>query len=73
LGIPVIAYKKGGAIDTVIPGKTGVFFERQTPESLAGAVNRFEKMQFVVDNLFTNSQKFSKEVFKKRILDAISI
>ena len=72
-GIPVIAYKKGGAIDTVIPGKTGVFFERQTPESLADAINRFEKMQFVVDNLFTNSQKFSKEVFKKRILDAISI
>jgi glycosyltransferase involved in cell wall biosynthesis len=70
-GVPVIAYNKGGAIDTVIPEITGVFFERQTPESLINAIAKFEKMRFVVDNLFTNSQRFSKEVFKRRILDVI--
>jgi glycosyltransferase involved in cell wall biosynthesis len=72
MGIPVIAYKKGGAIDTVIPDKTGVFFEEQKPESLTDAVKKFEKMRFVVDNLFTNTQRFSKEVFKKKILDEIN-
>lgn len=71
LGIPVIAYKKGGVIDTVIPGKTGVLFEEQTPESLAGAIRRFEKMQFVVDNLFTNAKRFSFGVFRTKILDQI--
>ncbi|MEJ2347771.1 MAG: glycosyltransferase, partial [Patescibacteria group bacterium] len=38
-GAPVIAYKKGGALDTVIEGKTGVFFDKQTKESLIKAVN----------------------------------
>ena len=71
-GVPVIAYNKGGAIDTVIPGKTGIFFEQQQPESLIGAVRKFEKMRFVVDNLYTNAQGFSKEVFKTKILDLVS-
>ena len=71
-GVPVIAYIKGGAIDTVIPGKTGIFFEQQQPESLIGAVRKFEKMRFVVDNLYTNAQGFSKEVFKTKILDLVS-
>jgi glycosyltransferase involved in cell wall biosynthesis len=67
-GVPVIAYKKGGAIDTIIPGKTGVFFESQEPENLIEAVLKFEKMRFVVDNLFTNSKRFSKNEFKKKFL-----
>jgi len=40
-GTPVIAYKKGGSLDTVIDGKTGVFFEKQNKESLIKAVKRF--------------------------------
>jgi glycosyltransferase involved in cell wall biosynthesis len=71
LGIPVIAYKKGGAIDTVIPGKTGILFEEQTPESLADAIKRFEKMQFVVDNLLTNAKRFSFESFRTKFLDQL--
>ena len=70
-GVPVIAYKKGGAIDTVIPGKTGVFFDEQKPESLIGGIKKFEKMQFVVDNLFTNAKRFSKDVFKKQVIDLV--
>ena len=68
-GVPVIAYKKGGAIDTVIPGKTGVFFDEQKPESLIDGVKKFEKMQFVVDNLFTNAKRFSKNEFKRKFFD----
>lgn len=66
-GIPVIAFGKGGAADTVIPGKTGIFFDSQKPESLIHAVERFEKKRFVVDNLYTNAQRFSKEVFKEQL------
>ncbi|MFM6153565.1 MAG: glycosyltransferase, partial [Sphaerospermopsis kisseleviana] len=37
-GTPVIAYGSGGVLDTQIPGKTGVFFKRQTPDSLQAAL-----------------------------------
>lgn len=70
-GVPVIAYKKGGALDTVIPGKTGLFFEEQKPESLVKAVKKFEKTKFVVDNLYANAKRFSKENFRKEIEDLI--
>lgn len=42
-GRPVIAYGRGGIRDTVIPGKTGIFFDQQNAESLAEAVRRFER------------------------------
>jgi glycosyltransferase involved in cell wall biosynthesis len=42
-GKPVIAFRAGGALETVIDGETGLFFDQQTPESLADAVNRFEE------------------------------
>ncbi|MFC3213695.1 glycosyltransferase [Novosphingobium panipatense] len=41
-GRPVIAYRKGGALDTVIDGQTGIFFDDQTVASLMDAVSRFE-------------------------------
>jgi glycosyltransferase involved in cell wall biosynthesis len=71
-GIPVIAYKKGGAADTVIDGKTGILFDQQNVQSLTAAVARFEKTKFVVDNLYTNAKRFSKEIFKTEVLDLIS-
>lgn len=37
-GTPVISYGAGGVLDTQIPGETGVFFKRQTPESLQSAL-----------------------------------
>lgn len=41
-GRPVIAYGRGGILDTVVEGETGVFFETQTVEALVDAVERFE-------------------------------
>lgn len=70
-GIPVIAYKKGGALDTVVEGKTGVFFGSQNKENLTGAIKRFEKIQFLVDNLFTNAKRFNKKSFQEKILRLI--
>ena len=71
MGVPVIAYKEGGAIDTVIPDKTGIFFDEQNSESLTKAVKRFEKMEFLVDNLHTNAKRFSKRNFQERFLRLI--
>ena len=64
LGVPVIAYRKGGAKETVIEGKTGVLFDRQTPESLIAAIERFDKMVFNRRELVNNAEKFSQEKFK---------
>jgi glycosyltransferase involved in cell wall biosynthesis len=66
-GVPVIAYKKGGALDTVIEGKTGIFFKKQTVKSLMQAVKKFDKMSFSERILKVNAKRFSKEVFKKQL------
>lgn len=71
VGKPVIAYKKGGALETVIEGKTGVFFEDQSIESLMKAIKNFEKLQFNPKDLQINAQKFSKEKFKEKFVTLI--
>jgi len=72
LGVSVIAYKKGGALDTVVNGKTGVFFDEQTPESLALAVKKFDKGRFNPGELIHYAKKFSKERFKKEFLELVN-
>ncbi|MBU0776948.1 glycosyltransferase [Patescibacteria group bacterium] len=67
-GAPVIAYKAGGALDTVIEGKTGVFFDKQNKKSLIKAVKKFEKLSFNQKDLIKNAERFSKERFKREIL-----
>lgn len=71
-GVPVIAYKKGGVLDSVIEGKTGALFDRQTPESLIAAVERFDKMVFNPGELVNNAKNFSKERFKKEFLELVN-
>jgi glycosyltransferase involved in cell wall biosynthesis len=68
---PVISYDKGGSQDTVINGKTGIFFKKQTVDSLMSAVKEFEKQEFLEQDLLTNANKFSKDVFKGKILSII--
>lgn len=63
-GCPVIAYKAGGALDYVLPGKTGMFFEEQTVESLAAALEAFQKIQFNKKTIVASSQQFAPEHFR---------
>jgi glycosyltransferase involved in cell wall biosynthesis len=70
-GCPVIAYRKGGALDTVKENVTGIFFDEQTPASLIKALDKFESMEneFSGRERYTEQvQQFSREAFKKRIL-----
>ena len=71
-GRPVIAYAKGGALETVKEGETGIFFRRQTADDLIDAVKRFEKMSFDAEACRKNSLNFSKEKFKKNIKSFVS-
>ncbi|HKB88269.1 MAG TPA: glycosyltransferase [Patescibacteria group bacterium] len=69
--VPVIAYKKGGALDTVVDGKTGVLFKSQTVKSLMQGVEKFAKMRFSERILRTNARKFSKTIFKRQLQEAL--
>jgi glycosyltransferase involved in cell wall biosynthesis len=64
-GCPVIAYGRGGALETVMDGSTGLFFAQQSPESLIEALQRFEytHSEFHVPDLVANAQRFSNEQF----------
>jgi glycosyltransferase involved in cell wall biosynthesis len=65
-GTPVIAYGKGGALETVIDGETGLFFGAQTAPAIAEAVREFERRKgsFQAGPLRQNALRFSKEKFK---------
>lgn len=72
-GTPVIALGQGGPLETIIEGKTGIFFDKRTSESLISAVNKFEKMKFDAYDCRTQAKKFSKERFKKEMLHFIEL
>jgi len=64
-GTPVIALGKGGALETVIDQKTGVFFKEPCITDLIDAVERFTNIEFDPLLIHTHAQQFSKERFKK--------
>lgn len=63
-GCPVIAYNKGGALETVVDKKTGLFFKEQTKESLIDAIEKFETLKFDKEIIRSHAENFSKEEFK---------
>ena len=65
-GRPVIAFNRGGAKETIIDKKTGLFFEEQTPKSLNKKINEFESIahNFNPNYIRKRSFKFDKEIFK---------
>ncbi len=70
-GRPVIAYAGGGALETVIEGKTGLFFHEATPQSLAEAVRGFRDGQFDPATLREHALHFDHAVFQKEFSDLI--
>lgn len=71
-GRPVIAFRAGGACETVVEGKTGTFFEDQTWESLADTVVRFKPEQYKPLEIKTYADQFSTMQFKEKIAGAIN-
>jgi glycosyltransferase involved in cell wall biosynthesis len=72
-GRPVIAFGKGGALETVIPNETGVFFYEKSVESLAAAIAEFEKLidQFDSKRIADNASQFSKQKFLIRFQEFV--
>jgi glycosyltransferase involved in cell wall biosynthesis len=66
-GTPVIAFGKGGALETVVDGETGVFFHDQSVASVVDAVRRFEEIgdQFDAKTIRMNAERFSEERFRQ--------
>ncbi len=70
-GTPVIAYKDGGALDYVVPGKTGLFFDKQTPESLMEALKNFDAHKFDASIIKNQAQDFSPQQFQQKLRNSI--
>ncbi len=70
-GTPVIAYKKGGALETIIDGQTGLFFSFQKPSSLSKALKKFSQTKFNYQNCIRNARQFSTQEFKQKLIDFI--
>jgi len=66
-GRPTIAYRAGGAVETIVDGVTGTFFDEQTPESLADAIQRFEKIEWSSEGLRLHAEQFSTPIFQQRL------
>ena len=72
-GCPVIVYGRGGALETVVEGTTGVLFSDQTTESLVEAILQFERIHnsFCVDDLVRQANRFDKKCFIKRFIEFV--
>ena len=74
-GRPVIAYGRGGVLDSVADGETGIFFERQTADALTEALDAYEastEQTWVHDKLKRHAESFSEEIFRKKMIAFIA-
>jgi glycosyltransferase involved in cell wall biosynthesis len=70
-GRPVIAFGKGGVLETVIPDETGIFFYEQTPDAIIEAVKKFEKMHFEPEKIREHARRFDLKVFQQKMINVI--
>ena len=66
-GKPVIAYGKGGVLETIKPDITGVFYLEQSVECLVNILNTFDSDKFLMSDCIHQARRFSFDVFKDRI------
>ena len=65
--MPVIAYAKGGALDIVQDGETGVLFYKQTVDDLINAIKKSEEMSFLPATMHRKSKRFDETLFDNKI------
>ena len=71
-GCPVVAYQSGGVTETVIDGKTGVFFDQLTADSCASAIKKLQKSNISSQDCIARAAEFSQSKFVQKIQDFIS-
>jgi glycosyltransferase involved in cell wall biosynthesis len=74
LQTPVIAFSRGGVLDSVEDGKTGLFFDEQTTESINKAVSRFENIDLKISDECSKGvhNQFSAERFKTQLKELLN-
>lgn len=65
-GTPVIAFGKGGALETVVEDQTGVFYKEQTVPSLIEGIEAFEKKEFDPTRIRKHAETFREDLFRKK-------
>jgi len=70
-GRPVIAFRGGGYLETIIEGKTGEFFNKLSEKSLMAVLKKFAPQRYKKDDCLAQAKKFSKEEFKKKIIELV--
>jgi UDP-N-acetylmuramyl pentapeptide phosphotransferase/UDP-N-acetylglucosamine-1-phosphate transferase/glycosyltransferase involved in cell wall biosynthesis len=74
-GTPIIAYGRGGTMETVVDGVTGVHFQKQTPDSLLAAVDRFEQLEsagtFDATAISRHAAQFGESRFRDELQDVV--
>jgi glycosyltransferase involved in cell wall biosynthesis len=73
-GTPVVAFKRGGASETVINNKTGILFDSQTEESIIEAVRKLDSDEDKFNSKIIReySEKFSRKTFEKNITEFVN-
>ncbi|MBU0974393.1 glycosyltransferase [Patescibacteria group bacterium] len=71
-GVPIVAHKSGGPLETIIEGENGFFFNEFTVEDFGKAIKKIEKTKFDKNKIYKYSLKFSKERFKEEVRDFIT-
>jgi glycosyltransferase involved in cell wall biosynthesis len=68
-GRPIIAYRRGGVLDTVVDGTTGLFFNEQSPEALNEALDSFEQREssFSAVEIAKHAARFDQAIFRQAI------
>jgi glycosyltransferase involved in cell wall biosynthesis len=62
-GLPVLAYARGGALDTVVPAITGLFFDEQTPAAVTKAITQFEQRNWDEDAIVARARRYGLDSF----------
>jgi glycosyltransferase involved in cell wall biosynthesis len=71
-GRPTIAYRGGGALETVIEGETGAFFDAPEPESLAAVLRGFDAGRYDAARLRAHAERFSPQMFVEKLKAIVS-
>lgn len=72
VGTGVIAYKSGGVTETLVDGKTAVFFDEPTVDSLVNAIERYNGLRIKPEDCIARAKMFDKEIFIKKISKIVS-
>lgn len=71
-GTPVVAFKSGGALETIVEGVTGEFFSEPTADSLLSVMKKFDQKKYSKVECREQAKKFSRSTFEAGIRDAIT-